>query len=403
VSSLHSIDLVVYPDDCDANGQVGNPALVRLFERARWEAFARGPGLDLFEPGTVWPAVRKTTVDSYESIRAGNLITVDTTLAHQGETTFTLHQTARRATDGVVVAEGDFLIACIDGMGEPVRVPQSVSRAFGTRPSIRPGETQHLALGEVATAVDIQGDGPAILFVHGFPLDRTMWRHVIATLSGWQRIAPDLRGMGLSETPENGYSMADYADDLATLLSALRLEKAVVCGLSMGGYIAFEMFRRYRDRVAGLILINTRAEPDNETAMKGRDNMISLVERDGASALADLMMPKLLGPSSMAAMPRVVDHVRTMICGTPTKGLVGALKAMREREDSTSLLPTIDVPTLVVGGRDDQLMPVSTARQLASGIHGAQFTLIPEAGHVIPLEQPIALSRVVGEFLESLR
>jgi pimeloyl-ACP methyl ester carboxylesterase len=209
--------------------------------------------------------------------------------------------------------------------------------------------------------------------------------------------------MGLSETPENGYSMADYADDLATLLSALRLEKAVVCGLSMGGYIAFEMLRRHRDRVAGLILINTRAEPDNETAMKGRDNMISLVERDGAGALADLMMPKLLGPSSMAAMPRVVDHVRTMICGTPTKGLVGALKAMREREDSTSLLPTIDVPTLVVGGRDDQLMPVSTARQLARGIPGAQFTLIPEAGHVTPLEQPIALSRVVGEFLESLQ
>ncbi len=403
MSSLHSIDLVVYPDDCDANGQVGGPALVRLFERARWEAFARGPGLDLFEPGTVWPAVRKTTLDSHEGIRAGTLITVDTTLTHQGDTTFTLHQAARRATDGAVVAEGEFVIACIDGRGVSVRVPQSVSRLFGTKPSVRPGETQHLALGDVATAVDIQGDGPAILFVHGFPLDRTMWRHLNATLTGWQRIAPDLRGMGLSATPENGYSMASYADDLVALLSALRLEKAVVCGMSMGGYVAFEMFRRYRDRVAGLILINTRAERDSTAAMQGRDNMISLVERDGASALADVLVPKLLGPSSMAAMPRVVEHVRTMICGTSTNGLIGALKAMRERQDSTSLLPTIDVPTLVVGGRDDQLMPVGTARELAGGIPGAQFTLIPEAGHVTPLEQPIALSRVVGEFLESLR
>jgi pimeloyl-ACP methyl ester carboxylesterase len=163
------------------------------------------------------------------------------------------------------------------------------------------------------------------------------------------------------------------------------------------------MIRRYRDRVAGLILINTRAESDSAAALQGRDNMISLVERDGASALADVMVPKLLGPSSMAAMPRVVEHVRTMICGTSTSGLIGALKAMREREDSTSLLSTIDVPTLVVGGRDDQLMPVGTARELAGRIPGAQFTLIPEAGHVTPLEQPIALSRVVGEFLESLR
>ncbi len=405
MSSLHSIDLLVNPDDCDAYGHLSGPSLLRLFERARWEAFARGrgPGPDMFEPDKVWPLVRKTTLESYESAVAGNLVTIDTVLTHQGDSTFTLVQTAKRTHDGAIIAQGNFLIACVDGEGERVRVPPAVSQLFGTRPSLRPGETQYLALREVETAVDIQGDGRAILFVHGFPLDRTLWRHLIATLSGWQRIAPDLRGMGLSDAPDDGYTMTDYADDLAALLDALRIEQAVVCGLSMGGYVGFEMFRRHRDRVAALILVNTRAEPDDETANRGRDNMIALVEQDGAGTLADVMIPKLLGPSSMAAMPRVIEHLRTMITASPGRGLIGALTAMRGRQDSTPLLPTIDVPTLVVAGRDDQLIPTSTTQSIANAIPGAQFTLIPEAGHVAPLEQPVAVSRVVGEFLESLR
>jgi 3-oxoadipate enol-lactonase len=403
VSALNSIDLLVYPDDCDAYGTVSSPALVRLFERARWEAFVRGPGAEVFDPAEVWPALRRATLDVQDSLRAGNLVTIDTALVNQGDTTFTLHQVARRAHDGAVVAEGDFVIACLDPGGDAAPVPRALARLFGSRSSIRPGDTRHLTLGGLATAVDVQGEGPAILFIHGFPLDRTLWRHLIATLTGWQRVAPDLRGMGLSETPDEGYTMAHYADDLVALLDTLHVDRAVVCGLSMGGYVAFEMLRRYRGRIDALILVNTRAEADDATAMKGRDTMISLIEQDGTGALADEMIPKLLGPSSIAAMPRVVEHVRNMICSAPARGLVGALTAMRQREDATALLPTIDFPTLVVAGRDDQLIPMSTARSLAQMIPGAQFTLIPEAGHVAPLEQPIAVSRVVGEFLESLR
>lgn len=401
VSSLHSIDLLVYPDDCDAYGTVSGPALVRLFERARWEAFVRGPGSEVFDPAVVWPAVRKISLDVHDNLRAGNLVTIDTALTRQDDTTFTLNQVARRAHDGAVVAEGDFVIGCLDPEGDPAPVPDALTRLFG-RTSVRPGETRHVTLGGLATAVDVQGEGPAVLFIHGFPLDRTLWRHLIATLNGWQRVAPDLRGMGLSETPDDGYTMAHYADDLVRLLDTLGVDRAVVCGLSMGGYVAFEMLRRYRDRVGALILVNTRAEADDATAMKGRDTMISLVEQDGAAALADVMIPKLLGPSSMAAMPRVVEHVRNMICSSPARGLVGALTAMRQREDSTALLPAIDMPTLVVAGRDDRLIPTSTAKSMAERIPGAQFTLIPEAGHVAPLEQPIAVSRVVGEFLEAL-
>lgn len=256
-----------------------------------------------------------------------------------------------------------------------------------------------ISVRELAVAYDLQGDGFPILFVHGFPLDRTVWRQIMATLTGWRRIAPDLRGMGLSDVP-NHYSMAEYADDLAALLDALSAPKAVVCGLSMGGYIAFEMLRRHRDRVRALILCNTRTEADSEDGKRRRNEMIALVQRQGAGALADLMLPQLLAPASLRVMPAVVEHVRTMVTGTPPAGVIGALEAMRDRLDSSAMLATIDLPTLVIAGRDDQLIPTAASRKLADAIPGAQFTLIPDAGHLCPLEQPVATSRVISEFLE---
>ena len=229
-----------------------------------------------------------------------------------------------------------------------------------------------------------------------------MWKHLIATLNGWKRIAPDLRGMGLSEVPEDGYAISEYTDDMIALLDTLQLEQAVVCGLSMGGYVALDLIRRYPDRVGALILINTRSGADDDLTREGREEMISVIEREGTEGLSDLMIGRLLGESSVAAMPRVVDHLGTMICRTPTAGALGALRAMRDRRDAADILGGIQVPTLVVAGMNDRLIPLRTARTLADQIPGAQFTQIPEAGHLTPLEQPIALSRVVREFLEAL-
>ena len=254
----------------------------------------------------------------------------------------------------------------------------------------------------VTTAADVQGDGPAMLFIHGFPLDRTMWRHLVATLTGWRRIAPDLRGMGLSEVPADSYTVAEYADDLAELLAVLDVDEAVVCGLSMGGYIAFELLRRHPGKVMGLVLVSTRAAPDDAQGKNSRDDMIRTVEQGGPEAIVDRMLPKLLAPSSLTAMPQVVEHVRTMIAGNPKRGVIGALEAMRDRVDATSLLNEINVPTLVVAGREDQLIPAAQSKKLADAIPGAQFTQIPEAGHIPPMEQPIAMSRVVREFLEAI-
>ncbi|MEE8251090.1 MAG: alpha/beta fold hydrolase, partial [Gemmatimonadales bacterium] len=154
-----------------------------------------------------------------------------------------------------------------------------------------------LGLRGISTAVDIQGDGPAILFVHGFPMDRTLWHHQMAAMRGWRRIAPDLRGMGLTEVADR-YSMAEYADDMASLMDVLGASQAIVCGLSMGGYIAFEILRRHRKRVRALILSNTRAGADSGEGRANRDAMIDTVKVDGPAAVAEILVPKLLGPSS---------------------------------------------------------------------------------------------------------
>lgn len=249
--------------------------------------------------------------------------------------------------------------------------------------------------------IDLQGDGQPILFIHGFPLDRTMWRQVMATLTGFRRIAPDLRGLGMSDAPES-YSMAEYADDLAALLDALGVSQVVMCGLSMGGYVAFEFLRRHPARVRALILANTRAEADDEAGKRRRGEMIALVEREGPVALADVLLPQLLAPANLTAMPHVAQHLRAMIGSSSVKGIVGALRAMRDRPDYRSLLGQIRVPTLVITGRDDQLIQPAISRALANAVRGAQFTSIPDAGHVPPLEQPIATSRVIAEFLASL-
>lgn len=251
-------------------------------------------------------------------------------------------------------------------------------------------------------AVELRGDGPALLFVHGFPLDRTMWRPVIAAVTGWRRIAPDLRGFGLTAAPDAGHTMGHHADDLVVLLDTLGIERAVVWGLSMGGYVAFELLRRHRARIRGLILSNTRAQADTAAVRRTRDDTIALLERDGVHALSERMIPNLLAPSSLAAMPPLVEQVRAIIAGNTAPGLIAALRAMKRRVDATPLLGTIDIPTLVVAGKEDVVVSTEEARMMAEAIAGALFTVIPDSGHLTPMEQPIPTTRVVARFLESL-
>lgn len=241
--------------------------------------------------------------------------------------------------------------------------------------------------------------GVPILFVHGFPLDHEQWRPQLERLSAWRCIAPDLRGVRSGDAPPGGYSMRGYADDLAALLDAAGVASAVCCGLSMGGYVLFELWRRHAQRIRGLILCDTKAEPDTPEGKAGRDELARLAEREGAAAIAERLLAKLLGPTTRAQRPRVVEAVRAMASRLRVAGLVGALRAMRDRPDSTPLLEEIRVPTLVLGGSEDEISPAPGMRAMARQIRGAKYVEVPDAGHLAPFERPELVNGALEEFL----
>ncbi len=403
MSRLPPVSVTIYPYECDAYGHLNEAAYLQVFARARWETLARGPGLEMFRRNGLWPAVRRASVEYLLPVWPGDVLDVHTELMKLGRTSMELRHRAIRQSDGHTVVEAQLLFVMIDGSGHPTPVPDEMAGLFATRVSTRSGEVVRYDVGDTNLAVDIRGDGPAILFIHGFPLDRTIWKHQVATLSGWRRIAPDLRGMGTSDATAGHYSMATYADDLIQLLDRLRVPKAVLAGHSMGGYIIFELLRRYRDRIAGLILCDTRAEADTPDGVRQRDEVIKLAETRGAEAVAERMVPVLLSAATQQAQPQVVQQVREMIVRTPVAGIVGALTAMKERPDSTPLLKSIDVRTLVVVGQDDAVAPPAVARAMTDAIPAAAMTTIAGAGHIAPLEAPTAVSRVIAEFLEVVR
>lgn len=403
MTRLPSIEVTVYPYECDAYGHLNEAAWLLLFERARWEALARGPGADFFGRHGVWPAVRRAVVDYRKPAFPGDVLAIDVHLEDLGRTSITLTQHAVRTGDGALLAEAHLVFVMIDGEGRSVPVPDAVGALFGGRGPVFPGDAVGFSVGEVTLAADVRGDGPALLFIHGFPLDRALWAHQVASLAGWRRIAPDLRGLGTSEAPESGYSMAAYADDLVRLLDRLEVRRAVVAGLSMGGYVAFEMLRRHRERVAGLMLMDTRAEADGAEARATREQMIVLARTEGVRAVAERLLPRLVGRSTQQTQPHLVEQVREMMVRAPLPGVVGALGAMRDRADATPLLPEIAVPTLVVVGQEDEMTPPAVARALTDAIPSAAMTVIPGAGHLAPLEAPTAVTRVCAEFLEAMR
>ena len=243
-----------------------------------------------------------------------------------------------------------------------------------------------------------------ILFVHGFPFDHRMWRHQLSGLARWQCIAPNLRGARGGEVPSatTAYTMSTYADDLVTLLDRAQIRQAVVCGLSLGGYIIFELLRRHPNRVRAAILCNTKAAADSPEAKRGRDALAARAQREGTPAVAGELVPKLLARETQQERLDVVREVTEMIERQRVSGIIGALHALRERPDSTPQLPRIQIPVLVVAGDDDQIAPAEGMKQMAEAIPGAEFTLISAAGHLAPLEQPRDVNGAVAAFLEKL-
>jgi pimeloyl-ACP methyl ester carboxylesterase len=249
-----------------------------------------------------------------------------------------------------------------------------------------------------------QGQGTPIVFVHGFPFSRVMWDPQVKALSGQFRVITlDLRGHGESDAPLWLYTMDQFADDIKGLLDHLSIQKAVLAGFSMGGYVVFAFYRKYADRVKGLVLADTRPQPDSAEGRVGRFKMAQTAQKDGAGAIADVMLPKLLSPASVQGRSELVQTVRTMMTTTKVPGIAGDLMAMAERPDSVPTLKQIACPTLVIVGELDGLTTPVDARHMADGIRGARLETIPGAAHLSNMEQPEEFNRAVTSFVETIK
>ena len=259
-------------------------------------------------------------------------------------------------------------------------------------------------LRDFAMEYDDAGHGRPLLLIHGYPLNRTLWEMQLNGVSHAARVlAPDLRGHGLSEATPGAYSTDLLAADCAAFLDALGVsEPAVVCGLSMGGYVTFAFQRLYPERVAALVLTATRAAPDSAEGKAARDQAIATARARGVGAIVEAALPRMLSPKTVASRPDVVDRVRRMMEATSLEGVLGDLAGMRDRADSRPGLASIRCPTLIVHGTDDQLIPPSEAEAMEAGIAGSRLRLIASAGHLPNLEQPDAFNATLVEFLETL-
>lgn len=248
----------------------------------------------------------------------------------------------------------------------------------------------------------VAGTGAAVLLLHPFPLNRFFWRPLVATLGGAMRtIAPDLRGFGDSPA-QPPFSIAAYAADVAALLDARGTGPVVVFGVSMGGYVAFELWRQRPDLVRALVLAHTRAEPDTGPVADARRATIAAVAEQGPAVLVERMFGGMLGATSHGSRPEVAKQVREALTHAPRQGTLGALHALLERPDSVPTLLTITVPTLVLSGDEDVLTPPAVQATIAAGIRGARRLVLPRVGHLGPLEDPVKCAGILRGFVESL-
>lgn len=247
--------------------------------------------------------------------------------------------------------------------------------------------------------VDEAGSGVPVLLLHGFPHDRTLWTAQLATpAAGFRLIAPDLPGFGESSRIPTA-TLDAWADWCVALLDTLAIERAVVGGLSMGGYLALAIWRRHPQRVRAMILADTKAGADSPEAQAKRIAMQELAAAEGAGAVADQMMPGMVGKTTRAERPRAVSFLDEMLRRASVRAIHDALDAMRTRPDSTPTLPSIHVPTLIVCGDEDTLTPVKESEAMHAAIPDSQLAVIPGAGHASCVESPTAFNAVLAGFL----
>ena len=249
------------------------------------------------------------------------------------------------------------------------------------------------------------GSGRALVLLHAFPLSADQWLPQLHRVpQGWRFIAPDLRGFrgagaAFEDPGLHGLSIDDYAGDVLALMTHLEIERAVIGGLSMGGYVAFGILRQAPARVSGLLLANTRSIPDSDEARAGRERMIKLAVDEGPTGIAREMLPRLLAETTRQVQPDLIEAVRRLIMMNSTEGIATALGALRDRPDSTPLLAAIEVPTLIIAGDEDAIIPVAEAQAMHNAIPGSSLVVLPRAGHLSNLEEPFGWRTALDHWL----
>ncbi len=245
-----------------------------------------------------------------------------------------------------------------------------------------------------------EGEEDPVVLLHAFPLNRRMWAPQMEALAGMRRIiAPDYPGFGSSPHPPAQPDVRYYAEQVGELLDKLKLERVVLGGLSMGGYVAFACLRLFPERISALLLANTRPDPDAEEAKENRRELARRVAEEGVEILPKLQMERLLARDTLENKKDVVESVRDMILESSPDGVVAALGAMRERPDSTDLLGKINVPTLVLGGAEDALSTPGVMAEMAKKIPDSRHLNLPKAGHLSNLEASEEFNAALEDFL----
>jgi 3-oxoadipate enol-lactonase len=262
---------------------------------------------------------------------------------------------------------------------------------------------EHLRSDDAEIFYELRGQGPPVVLLHPFPCDHEFWNPVAAALeSRYQLILPDLRGHGDSEIGDGTALMQKHASDIARVLDAVGIGKAAFIGCSIGGYILFEFWRRFRERVTSLVLCDTRPQADTAEARANRLKAAATVLEKGTEPFLETMIPKLMGRTTVSSRPDLVVGASAMMRRMSAEDISQVQRGMAERPDSVADLKTINVPTLIVIGEEDVLSTVADGELMRQNIAGSQLKVIPKAGHYAPWEQPVAVGTVLRQFLDDV-
>lgn len=249
---------------------------------------------------------------------------------------------------------------------------------------------------------EVHGNGPDVVLLHPFPANHKFWLPVVDALaSRFRLIIADLRGHGQSTPGEGPATMQKHARDILRICEEARGHRAVFIGCSIGGYINFEIWRQERERVRAFGFIDTKAPPDNADARANRLKAADDVLARGPEPFIDNLLPKLVGPSTRANRPDIAAAVRAMMMESSAAGIAAIQRGMAERPDSTPTLSTINVPTLVIFGDEDDV-PLAEGEAIRAAIRNAEMRVIKKAGHYSPFEKPEEVGRILREWLERL-